>query len=51
MTDIFEGFKKKLNVNVRIERIAKSFPIFVARVDNLSSLSQVLQKIALRIMK
>jgi len=46
-TNTFEGFEEELDDknNIRVEKTAKFPPIFVARVNNFSLLSQLLKEI------
>jgi hypothetical protein len=49
-TNSFAGFEKELDnasINDRIRKITKSRPIFVVRVNNFSSLSQLLKEVAI----
>jgi len=48
-TNCFEGLEEELddkNNNIRVETTTKSPPIFVARINNFLSLSQLLKKVA-----
>jgi len=48
-TNSFEGLEEELddeNNNISVKKIAKPPPIFVARINNFSSLSQHLKEIA-----